>query len=199
MYIARLSRSSSTWSMSRHSPLSHGSNSRAKMCLKSFQTNHALHVKHSLSSTDWVETLKSSKLVSYNSSTRIYGFWMLLDTFDPSYLSLILSKLHILKSFCFVKCSLATSIVLLIRFLWKTTTQVVELIVTEELKENWRRLKLINLFWVNSATKIWNIWHFKALNKFRKLSNFDIRDCVKERNGGRGEKQKCFKCFFFAF
>ena len=23
----------------------------------------------------------------------------------------------------------------------------------------------------------------EALNKFRKLSNFDIRDCVKERNG----------------
>ena len=132
-------------------------------------------------------------------AARIYNRWRLLDIFDLSYVSFILSKLHIWKSFYFVKCSLATLIVLLIRFLWKTTTQVVELIVTEELKENWRKLKLINLFWVNSATKIWNIWHFKALNKFRKLSNFDIRDCVKERNGGRGEKQKCFKCSFLHF
>ena len=90
------------------------------MCLKSFQTNPALHVKHSLSPTEWAETSESSNLVSYNSSTSIYDHWRLLDTFDPSYLSFILSKLHIWKSFYVVKCSLATLIVLLIRFIWKT-------------------------------------------------------------------------------
>ena len=36
----------------------------------------------------------------------------------------------------------------------------------------------------------------EALNKFRKLSNFDIRDCVKERNG-RVRSRKARNDFIF--
>ena len=36
----------------------------------------------------------------------------------------------------------------------------------------------------------------EALNKFRKLSNFDIRDCVKERNG-RVRSRKARNYFIF--
>ena len=38
----------------------------------------------------------------------------------------------------------------------------------------------------------------EALNKFRKLSNFDIRDCVKERNG-RVRSRKARNYFIFLF
>ena len=59
--------------------------------------------------------------------------------------------------------------------------------------------RLINLCLGNSGNQNMEIFDIsEALNKFRKLSNFDIRDCVKERNG-RVRSRKAGNYFIFLF